>query len=147
MAISTRKDPFRNSRFIVEIEGIIQSSFVEVVMPTGSLDTVEYRDGNEIPAVHKIPGLTKFSNIILKWGITDSLELYNWYKDVEDGKISSSRKKIAIILLDEEGKEVASWTFANAWPVKYTPPILKAEANEIAIETLEVTYEGMERSK
>ena len=121
----------------MEIEEIDQFTFVEVVMPTGSLDTVEYRDGNEIPTVHKIPGLTKFSNIILKWGITDSLELYNWYKDVEDGKISSSRKKIAIILtFDEEGKEVASWTSAMHGQSKYTPPILKTEANEIAIETL-----------
>jgi phage tail-like protein len=79
--------------------------------------------------------------------MTDSMELYKWYKEVEDGKISSSRKKIAVTILDEQGIEVASWSFVNAWPVKYTPPLLKAQGDEIAIEKLEIAHEGLVRTK
>jgi phage tail-like protein len=63
--------------------------FDEVVMPTG--------DGAS--TLRKIPGLTNYSNIVLKCGITDSLELYIWYMDIEERKINSCRKSVVITLL------------------------------------------------
>ena len=81
------------------------------------MEVIESMEGSENPtSIRKLPGLTKYSNIILKRGITASLELYNWYKDTEDGKISTSRKNVSIILLDKLGKEQARWDFVHAWP-------------------------------
>jgi phage tail-like protein len=147
MSVGTRKDPFRNSRFVVEIDGVTQAGFREVTIPDTATDPIEYREGNEATTVRKIPGLNKYSNIVLKYGITDSMELFNWYKDIVDGKIKSARKNISILYLDEEGNEATRWTFVQAWITKCTPPSANATANEIAIETMEMAHEGMLRVK
>lgn len=149
MAATGRKDPLRNSRFILEIDNIGQAGFSEVTIPDITIEAIEYREGNEPPYVRKIPGLIKYANVVLKWGVTDSLDLYNWHKDIVDGKISAStsRKKVSILLLDEQGNEKLRWNFINAWPTKYDAPDLNAKGNDIAIETLELAHEGMTRMK
>jgi phage tail-like protein len=147
MSVAKRKDPFRNSRYLVEVDGITQAGFSEVTISDSTTEVIEYREGNETTTVRKIPGLTKHSNVVLKYGITDSMELFNWFKDVLDGKIKTSRKNVSILLLDEQGNEATRWTFNQVWPTKYTAPAANAKANEIAIETLELAHETMLRTK
>jgi phage tail-like protein len=54
------------------------------------------------------------------------------------------RTTITISLLDEEHNATMVWTLKNAWPTKVTGTDLKAEGNEVAIETIEVVHEGLE---
>lgn len=143
---SQRKDPYQNHRFRVEIAGVAQANFAEVTLPESSSDIIEHREGT-YATVQKQAGFTSYSALILKWGITASLELYNWRKQIEQGKINSMRRNIAITLIDEEGIDVARWEFTNAWPSKYKGPNLTALTNEIAIETLEIVFETMTRVK
>jgi phage tail-like protein len=144
-----RNDPYRNFRYRLEIDGITQAGFSEATVPDTTVDVIEYREGNEPnPAtVRKLTGLTKYGNLSLKWGITDSMELYNWHKDVTLGKIESDklRKNISVIVIDEEGNDKSRWNFVQAWPTKYDAPDLTAKGNEVSIETLEIVHEGMER--
>ena len=147
MPAGERKDPYKNFRFLLEIDGINQAGFREVTVPDSSQDPIEYREGSEPPTVRKLPGLIKYGNISLKWGITDSFELYDWRKRVEDGSIKKERKNVAIVVLDDKGNPAARWEFSQAWPTKYDAPDLNATANEIAIETLEIAHEKMERKK
>jgi len=139
-----KNNPYRNSRFLLEIDGIVQAGFSEVTIPDISTDPIEYREGNEDTTVQKIPGLTKYGNMTLKWGITDSMELFEWRKQVIQGK-TGTKKNIAVILQDEGGNPAARWEFREAWPSKYGAPDLNARGNDIAIETIEITHEGMER--
>jgi len=146
--LSTRTDPQRASQFVVEIDGISQASFSECTIPDISSDPIEYRTGDDPPTQRKIPGLIKYSNLVLKFGITDSLDIYNWYKEaILDSKYNSSRKNVSVVLMNEENKETNRWDFINCLPTKYDAPDLKAGGNEIAIETLEIAHEGMARSK
>ena len=147
MPVGQRTDPYKNHRFLVEIDGISQAGFREVTISDSSQDAVEYRDGNEPPTVRKQPGLVKYGNVTLKWGIADSLDVYNWRKQAEEGKMKDARKNMAIVLLDQEGQPASRWEFSQAWPTKYSAPSLNATANEIAIETLEIAHEGMKRTK
>jgi len=142
-----RKDPFRNCRFLLEIDSITQAGFSEATIPDSSQDSIEYREGNETPTSRKIPGLVKYGNLTLKWGTTDSLDLYNWRKLVEQGKMKEARRNLAVVLLDEEGNTSSRWEFSSAWPSKYNAPTLNAKGNDIAIETLEIVHEGMKRVK
>ncbi len=142
-----RKDPLRNSRFKLEIQGIVQAGFSECTGFDTTSDVVEYREGSDPLSMRKLPGLTKYANITLKWGATDSKELWEWRKMVIDGKIKDVRKNGAIIVLDEKGDEKVRWDFLNGWPSKYDPSDLNAKGNDVAIETLEITHEGMERGK
>ena len=130
---------------MLEIDGIVQAGFSDVTIPDISTDPIEYREGNEDTTVRKLPGLTKYGNLTLKWGITDSMELFEWRKMVIQGKTGEARKNIAVILQDEIGNEAARWNFREAWPIKYDAPDLSAKGNDVAIETIEIAHEGMDR--
>jgi phage tail-like protein len=146
MPTGERKDPYKNFRFLVEIDGIVQAGFSEAAIPDSTQEPIEYREGNETTTVRKLPGLTKYGNLTLKWGITDSLDLYNWRKQVEQGKTKDARRNLAVILMDEEGNSAARWEFREAWPSKYDAPNLDGKGNDVAVETLEIVHEGMERT-
>lgn len=143
MATGQRVDPYRNFSFLVEIDGITQAGFSDASGFGASTDPIEYREGGETKTVRKLPGLTKYTNITLKWGLTDSRELYDWYRDVVNGKIE--RKSGSIILLDLEGEEKVRWNFFEAWPTKWDGPDFTAKGNDVAIETLELAHERVER--
>lgn len=144
--MADRNDPYTNSRFLLEIDGIVQAGFSEVAIPDISTDPIEYREGNEETTVRKLPGLTKYGNLTLKWGITDSsMELFEWRKLVVQGNTDDARKNIAVILQDEEGNPAARWEFREAWPSKYDAPNLSAKGADVAIETMEIVHEGMDR--
>lgn len=144
MATGARVDPYRNFNFLVEIDNITHAGFSDCSGFGASTDPIEYREGGMTKAVLKLPGLTKYTNITLKWGITDNRNLYNWYKDVVDGKIQ--RKNGSIIVLDLEGTEKIRWNFFEAWPTKFDHPDFTAKGNDIAIETLELAVERIERA-
>ena len=141
-----RVDPYRNFRFRVEIDGIKQAGFSECTFADTSTEAVEYREGNEPPIFRKLSGLTKYGNITLKWGITDSLDLYKWRQDVIDKGAAAQRKNMSIILIDETGADKARWNIVQAWPTKYKPADFSSKANEVAIETLEIVHEGFTRA-
>ena len=69
--MTDRIDPYRNFRFRLEIDGITEAGFSEVTMPDASTEPIEYRNGDEGITVRKLPSLIKYSNVTLKWGITD----------------------------------------------------------------------------
>jgi len=140
-----RHDPLRNFRFRLEIDGIQQAGFSEVAIGETTTDAVDYREGNEPAHVRKLSGLTKYGNITLKWGVTDSLELYNWHKAIVAGQIQKQRKQVAIVVVDEAGSDKARFVVSEAWPIKYDPSDLNAKGNEVHIEVLELANEGIER--
>jgi len=138
-----RIDPLLNFNFIVEIDGIAQAGFMECSGFGASTDPVEINEGGFNSASHKLAGRTKQNNITLKWGLTTSLDLYNWYRDVVNGKIR--RLDGSIIIHDLEGTEQARWDFFRAWPTKWDGPDFNAKGNEAAVETLEIAHERLER--
>ena len=142
MAIGSRNDPYMNYNFLVEIDGITAAGFQECSGLESSTETVEYREGGENSTSRKLPGRTTFGDIVLKRGITDSEELWDWRKSVINGSIQ--RKSGSIILLDQERNEARRWNFHSAWPSKWEGPSLDAKANDVAIETLTITHESLE---
>ena len=140
-----RQDPLRNFRFRLEIDGIQAASFSEVTIASTTTDVIDYREGADPPHVRKLSGLTKFGNVTLKRGVTDSLELFKWHQDVAIGLVAARRKKVVIVVQDESGADKARYVVTDAWPVKYDPGDLNAKGNEVFIETLELVNEGIER--
>jgi len=139
-----RTDPYRNFRFRVEIEGLQQAGFSEVTGFDASFDVVPYREGNEVITPRKLPGLARYGNISLKWGATESMELYEWIQECVQGTVE--RKTVTIIAIDEEGSDVATWQVIEAWPVRYTAPSFNGSGAEVALELLELAHEGMTRT-
>ena len=140
-----RDDPFRNFKFRVEIDGIAEAAFSEVAIGETSTEAIDYREGTEPNHVRKLPGMTKYGNITLKRGVTDSQVIYQWHKDIVDGKIGERRKSITIVVIDEAGKDKARFVVSECWPTKYDPSDLNGKGNEVFIELLELVNEGIER--
>ena len=138
-----RADPYRQMRFILEIDGIVKAGFSRCRLPNASSGVVTYREGNEPPTPRKLPGLNEYGPLILETGITDSsIELFEWRTLVEQGKMDEARRAAAVVLLDAKGHPAARWTFREAWPSQYEGPRLSAVADAVAIERLVIVNEG-----
>ncbi|PWS33536.1 phage tail protein [Pedobacter paludis] len=128
--------------FIVDWGGT-RVGFAEVSGLDIEIEAVSVRDGSSpVDSGRKIPGLRKFSNIILKRGIIKGdIEFFNWINTKSAGNIE--RRNIVINLLDESHSPIFTWQVKNAFPVKYIGPVLISDDSEIALETLELTHEGL----
>lgn len=144
MSTGDRKDPYRAYNFLVEIDGITRAGFRECSGLDSSQAPIEYREGNDGPTPRKLPGLVKYSNITLKWGMTDDAELWAWHEKAADGKVE--RKNLSIVLLDDAREEKVRWNLREAWPTKWTGPSFNATGTDVAIESLEIVHEGVKKA-
>ncbi len=144
-----RTDPLVGFHYAVEIQGMIAGYFTECSGLGSEHEVIEHKvtdtRGKEI--IQKIPGRLKWENITLKRGITDNMDIWDWRKKVEDGNVDQARANGSIVMFDQDLAEVARWNFENAWPVKVSGPQVKADSNEIGIEELSITHEGLWRVK
>lgn len=132
------------SKFHFRVEwGGTNIGFTEVSGMTVETEMIEYRQGAS-PEYHKtrMPGMQKLSNITLKRGtFANDNEFYNWWNTVSLNTIE--RRDITISLLNEAHEPVVVWKVKNAWPIKVQTTDLKSDANEVAIETMELVHEGL----
>jgi phage tail-like protein len=142
MPAARRENPYGAFNFLVEFEGKVFADFTEVTGLGIEIVDTEYRSGSDPNAsVRKIPGLSKYPNVVLKRGVTSDQALYEWAKNVRDG--AADQRDVDIVLLDETRQPVLRWTLKRAQPKKWTGPTLNAKGNEIAIESLELSYEDL----
>ena len=97
-------DPYKNFRFFVEINSVIKAGFAECSGFGSELEVIEYREGGDDATVRKLRGKVKYPDITLKWGITDSLDLYNWHLSAVKG--DTQKQDGAILLLRSEERRV-----------------------------------------
>jgi phage tail-like protein len=142
MAKNTRNDPYGRFNFLLDIDGTVKAGFSEVSGLTTETEIIEYREGADKGPTRKLPGLTKFSNITLKRGLTNDRSLWDWRKTVIDG--ATQRANVTLTLLDESRQPVVVWKIRNAWPSKWEGPALNAKSSDVAIETLELAHEGFD---
>ncbi|BDD01346.1 phage tail protein [Persicobacter psychrovividus] len=136
--------PIPKFHFTVEWEGG-ESGFQEVSGLEMESQFIEYRSGDDNTFVtQKIPGLKKHGTVTLKKGtFRGDNQMWEWFTDVQTNP--NRRMDVTISLLDEENSPVIVWTIRNAFPVKVTATDLKADANEVAVETIELAHEGIEQ--
>lgn len=100
----------------------------------------------------KLPGLQKFGNITLKRVITQDDQFFEWIKSASskfgaDAESKNLRKSMVVEVCNESGELLASYRVINGWVTKFEAPDLNVESNETAIETIELSYEGLELIK
>jgi len=136
-----RKDSFRGFKFRIEVGGITRAGFREASVAQHPIESLE--DPAKLAAL-KLPSHKRDLVITLRWGVTDDVELWAWRKKSVEGTVE--RKNGSIVLVDDTGKEKVRWNFVKGWPTKWTGPSVNAAGNEVAIETLEITHEGLEKA-
>lgn len=154
------RDPYLGTRFRVEIDSVGVAGFSEVTGLEAEIETEEYREGGVNTHVHRIPTRVTYPNLVLRRGVAAPHELWEWLRrtaavvDVPrqadgDGarpRLAAQRKDLEVALLDPTGAVACRWEFLGAYPVRWEGPELQADRGTVAIETLELTHEGVPRT-
>jgi phage tail-like protein len=145
-----RNNPYSNFNFIVEADGIGEiGAFSEITGLDSENTPIEYREGMDaVNSPRKLPGIERYSNVMLKRGITGSLAMWEWRRQVRDSSATAPPSKTVRIKLLNENHEVGApamtWVLHGAWPTKITGPSLNAKGNEIAIEQIDLVVERLD---
>ena len=144
-----REDPLLGFNFAIEVGGAVTGYFTEVSGLGSENEIIEQKVVSDkgVEVVLKIPGRLKWGDVTLKRGITSSLDLWDWRKQVEDGDVKGARTNGSIVMYDQSLTEKARWNFLNAWPSKISGPTPKSDSNEISVEELTLVHEYIARVK
>jgi len=131
-------------KFHFQVEwGGARLGFTEVTGLNVETQIIEYREGIS-PEYFKIkmPGMQKLDPISLKRGLFKAdNEFFAWWNTVALNTIE--RRDVIISLLNEKHEPIFVWKIKNAWPVKVSGTDLKADGNEVAVESIELAHEGL----
>ncbi len=137
-------DPYRAYNFKLEIQGVTQGHFTECSGLGIKVHAIKYREGGNNQVVHSLNGPVEYADITLRYGLTSSAELWQWFMSAVKGKVE--RKNVSILLLDSDGvTEVMRWNLIGAWPAQWQGTPLDAMGREAAIETLTLMFETLDR--
>ena len=140
-----RNPPYGAFNFTVSLgAGAELGGFSDVSGLTTEIEISGYREGGQKEKpVRKIPGLHKATDITLKRGVVDSRQFSAWLKAARSRGVQV-RRTLTIALKDEKGSPIQRWKVSGAWPQKWTGPTLSGKGNDVAIEELVLSSEGIE---
>lgn len=145
-------DPPYVGKFVFTIDGMTIGAFTEVSGLSVQIEVEELSEGGQNQFTHRLPGRMKWPNLVLKRGITNSDNLFEWFATSSGEGFAGAGNRIqrrngAVTLLDSAGKPIRSWKFTDAYPVKWTGPRLSASSRDLAVEELEVCHCGFRSGK
>ena len=138
--------------FTASVAGFSNSSdlaFQEISGVTVEMGTEEVAEGGENRFKHKLPQPIKYQNLVLKRGaVPKGSQIIDWCKQTLESDFAKpiQPKDITVSLLDSAGNALMTWNFKNAYPVKYSVNNFNSQENNIAVETIEFTYQYFSRS-
>jgi len=131
-------------RFRLEVGGLPRAAFLEVTGLGTESVAIDFREGAGDSSHHKHPAAPILGTITLKRGIALNRALQDWYDTWVRDEATAERQNAAIVLVDEEGADAGRWQLTGVRPVTWIASDLEDEGNITAIETLELTHEGVE---
>lgn len=138
-------DPYAAYPFAVEIDGISHAVFTECTLPVLEVEVEEVKEGGFNVGTHLLPGRVKRGSMTLKRGLAKSPRLLDWYENIAQGSIK--RRSVSVIFYDNQpgrgSQVVMRWNLVGAYPHKWTGPTLNSASNQVAIETLELSFESV----
>jgi phage tail-like protein len=139
-------DPYRAFNFFIEIDGILAGGFSECSGLQVETEFMEYHEGGVNEYRHHFAGATKYPPLALKRGLSQIDELWAWHQDIVIDR-EVKRRNGTIYLLNEQRLPVVWWDFREAFPYRWTGPELRADANAVAFESLELVHRGLSRPR
>ena len=137
-------DPYRSYNFKLEIQGVTEGHFTECSGMGIRVKSLAYREGGASQVVRRLPGPVDYGDITLRYGLTASRELWDWFLSAVKGTVQ--RKNVSIVMLGSDSvTEVLRWNLVNAWISEWRGTTLDAMCQEVAIETLTLVFETLDR--
>lgn len=138
-------EPYGAYNFRLEIQGIESARFTECLGLGIKIQSIQYREGGISQVVHHLPGPVRYGEVELRYGLTSSPQLWEWFTAACAGNVL--RKNVSVVVLRPDGvQEAMRWNLESAWPCEWRGAALDALGQEVAIETLKLVYESLERA-
>jgi phage tail-like protein len=134
--VQRKSSPYSNFNFIIEIGRERGSSVV------GGFEEIDGLGTRDTTARARMPGLHKYTNLTLKRGVLGGALFRVWNSALKKGRPVPGTLKII-----PHDKAIQHWTFTNVFPVKITGPDLRGKGNDVSVETIEITAEGVALEK
>ncbi|MEH2141736.1 phage tail protein [Nostoc sp.] len=135
------------NRFYVEIDSSIAASFTECSGLSVQIQKNVFYEGGVNDQQRIYLGHTEFADVTLKRGLTDHPGFWNWMNTVFNEEDETSRRNVNILIFNQAGETMMSWTLIGAIPIAWNTPALQADGMAVAIEELTLAYEGLQVSK
>jgi phage tail-like protein len=129
-----------SSHFKVSVPGLTIGTFRNCSGLSMEFDVFEWAEGGNNEFVHHLPGRMRYPYLTLSSGMTDDLAMQTWFWKTRE---QAELKEVTIELQTQDGKTKRAWTFADAFPVRWTGPGIAADATALSIETLEIAHSGL----
>lgn len=143
--LGQRADPYRSYNFTLEIDAKIEGYFLQCSGLAAKVTPIRYREGGDGRTVHQLAGQVEYGEITLRYGLTDSRTLWDWFMTAVSG--APQRKNVSLIMQGPDGVgERMRWNLTDAWPCAFRGAELDAMGREIAIESLTLVCEKIERA-
>ncbi len=113
--------------------------FRDVSGLTMELEEFSYNEGGENRFSHKFPVRGRYPDLVLKRGLLVDSGLRGWIMDAIDNLVVSPAT-VWVTLLNAEHQPLQTYSVFGAWPKKWVISDFGAEASEIVIESLELSY-------
>jgi len=140
-----RHDPVPGFRFTVTFDDLPPGGFSDCSGLQMETEVQEYAEGGLNGHTWKLPGRTKQGNVTLKRGIVNK-SLWDWHRAIASGEFKA--RNCTIVVHDPSGSDdVIEFQLVDAFLSKWVGPELSAGQNNVAIETIEVAHQGLNRSK
>ena len=137
-------DPEGNYVFALEVNGIEVAFFQECSGIKSSTQVFELEEGGMNHRVHKLPGQSRWENIVLRYGVSGDTTLMEWRDLVlQDEFGETCRWNGSIVVKNNQMEEVRRYNFLEAWPVAWEGPSFNSNSAEIAVEMVELAHHGL----
>jgi phage tail-like protein len=135
---------FHANHFRLEIQNVGTAQFVEIGNLAVSVATIPFRAGGEGQVVHQLPGQVELAPLVCRYGVTSSPSLWQWMQSSMRGQVV--RRNVSVLYLDADGvTELKRYNLTEAWPCQWNAAELHSLENQVAIESLSITFETIDR--
>ncbi|MFL5357283.1 phage tail protein [Archangium sp.] len=140
----TQPELLRGYNFRMDINGVSEGRFTACDGLEVQVNALRYREGGAGPVVRRLPGPVSYGDVTLRYGLTTSRELWNWFMESVNG--TPTRKNVSIIMTGPDGiTEVFRWNLVDAWPSAWKGAALDALGQMVAIESVTLVFESINR--
>lgn len=135
---------YRNYNFLLRIDQA-EIKFTECTGLGMRIEPIRYRESGQHSIVRALPGPVAYSEVILRYGVSDSLELWNWLKAIAEGNIQ--RRNVTIVqLANDVATQKINWNLFDAWPCQWSGVPFDALGREAAIEEVRLAFDRLARA-
>ena len=126
--------------FLISVPGLDIGAFNECRGLNMEFDVFEWAEGGNDEFIHHLPGRVRYPYLSLSAGMTDKATMQEWFWATRD---QARLKEVTIQLKTQDGAVSRSWTFADAYPIKWSGPVISAHGGAVSGESLDIAHSGL----